>query len=136
MALYTAIALASGSLEVQLLAGLIFDKVSRISEKPLTGDRYWNPNTKRASVLYGATEFEPITAEMLLSEVQYNQFLVWKESPKALDGSLIATHVIGKIKTTLLGVRYGGYEFGEIDTLSNNASKLTINLSFEGVRKN
>ncbi len=134
MAVYTAIPLSDGLLEIQGLTGIIFNKVSKLIEKPLTGDKYFNPNTKRASVLYGQTEYDPITAETLLSAIQYQQFIAWRIAKTASDGSLIGTHMIGSIKTTLLGVRYGGHDFGEIDRLSNNASYLMINLSFEGVR--
>lgn len=134
MAIYTPIALNNGLFEIQSLTGVVFNKVSAISEKPVVGAKYYNPNTKKSSVLYGATEYDPITAEMLLSAIQFQQFLAWKSTPAALNGTLTATHQIGSIITTLLGVRYGGHNYGEIDKLSNDASMLTVTLSFEGIK--
>lgn len=134
MAQYIAIAKWNGLLEVEKLP-IFFDKVSMIDARPLQGANFFNPNTGTRTSLSGATAFEPMTAESLLSFEQFTKtFLPWVRDPESTSGTLTATHIIGEIKTTLLYVRYSGYTYGEVDKLSNDASKLVITFTFEDIK--
>lgn len=137
MAKYTAIAKNNGTFEVQKLTDIIFDKVSSLKATAQTGADYWNPNTQKSSQLTGAVKYESITAEVLLSKVQYEStFIPWMQSAEAIDGSLVATHLIGDIRSSLSGIRYSGHEMGEIDKLSNDACKLIVTFTYEGYTTN
>jgi hypothetical protein len=130
----TAIPLSDGKFEIEGLPDIVFDKCSAIVEKPVFGDPYFNPNTGKNSKLVGQIEYEDITIQTILDKVQKTKFDTFKKTWQANASGLTATHIIGGVTTHLTGVRYGGSTFGEFDKLSNSASKLTITITYEGIR--
>lgn len=131
---YIAIAKWNGTIEIENLP-IFFDIVSAIDARPLQGANFFNPNTGTRTSLSGATAYEPLTLESLLSAEQYTRtFLPWSRARTSVTGELSATHIIGDIKTTLLYVRYAGHRFGDIDKLSNDPSKLTLIINFEDTK--
>ncbi len=130
----TAIPLSDGKFELEGYPDAIADKVSPIVEKPVFGDPYFNPNTGKNSKLVGQTEFEDIQFEFLLDKTQKSRFDTFKKQWVAKKEGITATHIIGGITTHLTGVRFAGVTFGEIDKLSNSASKIRITITFEGIR--
>ena len=130
---YNAIALNNGLFEIQGLS-IIWDKISKISSKPSSGADFYNPYTKIISKLSGSLVYDPVTLEaLLIKEIYETQFVPWVRSDSIYDGSLTATHEIGGIKSSLVGVRYFGHEYGEINKLSNDAAKIIMTVTFEGI---
>jgi hypothetical protein len=132
----TAIPLSDGKFELEGLSTIVFDKCSAITEKPVFGDSYFNPNTGKNSKLAGQTEYEDITVESLLDKQQIVAWNTFKKAWAAKPAGITATHVLGGITTHLTGVRFAGVAFGEYDKLSNSASKLRITITFEGIKGN
>ncbi len=130
-----AIPLSDGKFELEGLSEIVFDKCSAIVEKPVFGDSYFNPNTGKNSKLVGQIEYEDITIEAILDKSQKTRFNAFKKQWQAKPSGITATHILGGITTHLTGVRYGGSTFGEFDKLSNSASKISISLTFEGIRE-
>lgn len=131
---YTPIPISNGSVEIEGLQ-YIFSSGTAIIEAPVTSDPFYHPGTAKVTTLMGQTQYEPITLRGLLSDTQVNALEALIASPKSKSGELTATHTIGTLQTILTGVRIGRYERGEFDKLSNNASHVTIEFTFDGTRR-
>lgn len=125
---------SDGKFELEGFSVIVWDNVSPIVERPVFGNPYYNPNTGKNSTLVGQTEYENITVQALLDEQNKRSFDQFRSTWTAKAGGITATHILGGVVTHLTGVRFAGLSFGQIDKLSNDASKITLTISFEGVR--
>lgn len=130
---YEAIPRSDGKLEIQSLP-YVWSSCTDIIENPVVGDRYYDPNTGKMSSLIGQTQYENITVTGLLSKTQFLRLDQLYNSPKAKDGSLTATHVIGNITSTLTGVRLLRKQHGGFDKTSNSPAEVQLEFSFTGVK--
>ena len=129
-----AIPTSDGQFELEGFSDIVWDNVSPIVEKPVFGNPYFNPNTGRNSTLVGQTEYENITAEALLDAEIKRRFDAFRVTWKNRTAGITATHILGGVITHLTGVRFAGLSYGQIDKLSNDASKMTLTVTFEGIR--
>lgn len=130
---YKPIPRSEGRFEIQSLPQ-VFHTVTDIVERAVVGDKYYNPNTGKMSMLVGQTEYDNITATGLLSDPQITSLKTLFKDPKSKDGSLTATHILGGITTILTGVRILSMTYGSYDKASNSAAEVTIEVSFDGIK--
>ncbi|NEQ25291.1 MAG: hypothetical protein F6K28_40735 [Microcoleus sp. SIO2G3] len=130
---YEVVSQSTGSFELQGIP-IIWDTGSAITRTPVVGDDYYDPNTGQVSNLYGQTKYQPITITAVLTVNEYKALDALYTSGKAFDGTLTATHKIGKLTRLLTGIQLGEMSDGEFNKLSNSPAKISLQVSYSGLR--
>lgn len=113
----------------------LWNTVSAIDIRTTEGGEFYHPGVGRITTLSGPKRNEDITGTTVLSETQFNALEDLFESAKGADGTLVATHQIGNIRKSLLGVRIKRLSYGDGDKTSSDVAEVTIVISFQQSRR-